>query len=177
MKPWVRRGGIVLAIAAATHLVAVWALPRLIMQVVISTTAKRAGGANVAFLPPLPDHTAREIVLPSPDLFYVICTYDVSETPLLVTAEIPDTYWSVAFYASNTDNFFVLNDRKAGSRQARVVLAREGDPLASGPAGERVIRAPSTRGVVLFRTLVPEAADVGRLDAARRSMQCGPLGA
>lgn len=162
---------LVLAVAAATHVVFLFALPRLIVAWVIRELATEAG-LNAIVHRPLATADWRSVPMPSPDLLYSACAFDVSERPLVITAEVPDTYWSVSAYASNTDNFFVLNDRQAGSKQVRVVLSR--DAAFVDPGGGRVIQPPTTRGVVLFRTLVPRTSDLAALQATQHAARCAP---
>jgi uncharacterized membrane protein len=42
-------------------------------------------------------------------------------------------------------------------------------------AGRLVIRAPTTHGLVLFRTLVNEEKNFAKIDAVRRQASCAPL--
>jgi uncharacterized membrane protein len=96
----------------------------------------------------------RMVVKPSPDLVYSILLYDVSQQPIRFTAQVPtDTYWSVAFYAANTDNFFVLNDQQAESNPVDILLIKKG---AAIPENERalVVTSPSDRGIMLVRHLL-----------------------
>jgi uncharacterized membrane protein len=157
---------IFLAGAALGFFVLVWQLPNYIMNTLMGRVAAMAENGQLA--PPLPDDQARSIVLPSPDLAYVICVYDLAKGPLTVSFDPPDLpYWSVAAYAANTDNFAVINDRNAGGiRSLTVMSARQA--VGPPPAGAHVIRSPTERGVVLFRGLMPErdAALLKRIQAA-----------
>ena len=60
--------------------------------------------------PPMTDASQRRVVMPSPDLLYATCAFDVRQRPLRIQADpkLPG-YWSIALYAANSDNFFVLN--------------------------------------------------------------------
>ena len=90
------------------------------------------------------DHTARRVVMPSPDLLYATCRMDLSQGPLRIQAD-PKTprYWSIALYASNSDNFFVLNDRQANGQPVDLWLVGPHSPVATdtGPAGARRVQA------------------------------------
>jgi uncharacterized membrane protein len=118
-------------LAALAHGLTVRALPRLAMQRVLD--AERPGRIEAGvFLPPMTDHHSRRIVMPSPDLLYASCTFDVSTKALRIRAA-PDApgYWSIAPYAANSDNFFVLNDRQAAGGGTQLVCA------PSAPASRR----------------------------------------
>ena len=170
LLPW-------LLVAAAVHLLAVWALPRVIMWR-LSTTATAQERASV-YLPPMTDHTQRRIVMPSPDLLYATCALDVSERPMRIRADLRTPgYSSIALYASNSDNYFVLNDRQAAGELVDLVLI---GPQAYAqvpviPPGARTVTAPSPKGLLLMRVLV---ADYGSqkevVEAARRTLRCERL--
>ena len=173
MRRWRGRLLAVLAIAALVHLAAVWAVPRLIMHRLMTGLAA-AGADNAALRPPRPTDAARSVVMPSPDLLYAICRYDVSKRPLRIAARVPASYWSVALFADNSDNFFTLDDRAAGEGPVELVLAAQGARVAA-PAGARVIAAPSDTGVVLFRLFVPNEKALPALAAAQQEERCAPL--
>jgi len=123
---WLRRAAGLLAIAATVHLLAVWAVPRLIMRKVLATTPAQLGSADSAaqvYFPPMTDATQRRIVMPSPDLLYAACIFDVSRRPMRIRADLGLTvYWSVAGYSANSDNFFVVNDRQLGGRPLDLLI-------------------------------------------------------
>jgi uncharacterized membrane protein len=164
-----------LALAAAVHLAAVWALPRAIMWRVLQGV--QAESREGVALPPMTDHEQRRIVMPSPDLLYATCAFDLRQRPLRVRAD-PKTpnYWSIALYAANSDNFFVLNDRDAAGRPVDLVLTSTDTPTPSLPAGARRVDAPGMRGLLLMRVLVGDyAREKAVVETARRSLRCEPM--
>lgn len=173
-----RRVLALLALAVATHLLAVWALPRVIM-------ARLAGSASTAeksgvYLPPMTDHRQRRIVMPSPDLLYATCAFDLRERGLSIRADPRraghEGYWSIALYASNSDNFYVVNDRQAGDPPLHLVLRRAGDAATPLPAGATLVTSPSARGLLLMRVLVGDyARDAAVVEAARRTLRCDAM--
>jgi uncharacterized membrane protein len=163
------------AVVVAVHLLAVWALPRAIMQRVMSGVVAEAGDG--VWRPPPVDAGARRIVLPNPDLLYALCAYDVSAAPLRVRAE-PGApgYWSIALYASDTDTWYVLNDRGAAGRPVDLVVARAGAGPGGLPAGAMRVESPTARGLLLMRVhLEGGAAQREAAEAARRSLRCEPV--
>lgn len=169
---WARRIAWVLAGAVLVHVVAIQALPRLIVRVV-RHRLERAVGMNHIHHAPLPDSAWRTVVMPSPDLLYSACAYDVSDRPLLVTAEVPGRYWSVSAFADNTDNFFVLNDRTATRGRLRVVFSSQ--PGFRDPGGGIVVQVPSTAGIVLFRQLVLDRNELPEAQQIQRAAACASL--
>lgn len=180
---WALRFGAVIALAAGVHLLAVWALPRLIMHKVLSTTPAELGArsdaqaAATVHFPPMTDATQRRIVLPSPDLLYAVCRFDLAQAPLRIRADpkLPG-YWSVALYAANSDNFFVVNDRQLAGAPLDLIVVGEGASSAPLPPGARRVVAPSTRGLVLMRVLVADyTVERATVESARRTLRCDPL--
>jgi len=163
-----------LALAAAVHWAAVAYAPELIMSRVMAGMSKRS--VNAIVHDSRATAASRAVVKPSPDLLYSHCVFDLTRAPLKVTTAAPEgTYWSVAFYADNTDNFFTLNDAAAGGKPATIVLVGQGQVLEPQQEGTLVVSAPTTKGLVLFRTLIDSDAREPELDRLRRDAKCEPL--
>ena len=186
MKRWLKLGLATLALAAGVHFAVVWAAPRLILRQVISGISRRVG-INAALHASKPTAASRDVVLPSPDLLYTLCAFDVSARPVKLTATIPeDTYWSLSLYADNTDNFFVVNDRKVAGKSVTVnlvgadsVQASE-EPVAVAPNTDAsqatfLVRSPSKRGIALFRILVDREERLGALVDVQKQAACTSL--
>ena len=190
MKPWQRWLAVGLTVAVLTHLLTVWALPRLIMREAMAritdetaTQARaqaRAQGAPQAatgvYLPPPTDHTQRRIVMPSPDLLYATCTLDLSKGPMRVTAEVAHPrYWSVALYGANSDNFFVVNERSAAAQRLDLWVVPPGADRSSMTTerGSTVVDAPSPKVLLLMRLLLTDdPADLALAKASRSTLRC-----
>jgi uncharacterized membrane protein len=176
MTPWPRRILVTLLLAAGFHAAAIWLVPRAIVHVFMARGAAQMG-VNHATGGGLPNDRSRAVVRPSPDLLYAACLYDVSQHPLLLESDVPDTYWSLSLFAANSDNFFAVNDQQIQTRHPRYVLAQEAKPagLPADLAGLPVIVAPTGRGVVLFRNLVLDPDVMTDAAAAQRSARCTPI--
>lgn len=173
MKTWPLWIAACIALAAVFHILTVFALPYGIMNRAMAGIAAQAGGTNKAIHPAPATAEARGIVRPSPDLLYTACVYDVSDKPVRLTSPVPDTYWSLSAFAANTDNFFVVNDREVRGNHIEIILTGRDDIVAEG--GHPIIVAPSTRGIVLFRSLVSSDEAADDLDQLRRQANCEPL--
>lgn len=167
------------ALAVATHLAVTWVIPYGAMVRLLLTS--RAAELTVPYLPPMTDAAQRRVVLPSPDLLYATCPVDLRERPMRIRADPrTDGYWSLALYASNTDNYYVVNDRQAAGRGVDLVVL--GPKSVGGvppglPPGVTVVQAPASRGLLLMRVLVGDyAAEREVVEAARRTLRCEPLG-
>jgi uncharacterized membrane protein len=182
-KPWQRGLALGLVVAVLTHLLTVWAVPRLIMREAMSRIAQETAvqpapqAATGVYLPPPTDHTQRRIVMPSPDLLYATCALDLSKGPVRITAEVAHPrYWSVALYGANSDNFFVVNDRATATRRLdlRVVPPGGDQGMTAAAGGATVVEAPTRKVLLLMRLLVTDdPADLALAQVARSTLRCG----
>ena len=174
MMRWIRWGLFTLTLAAIIHWLAVSQGPNFIMWRVMGQVAQ--GKANSIAHGARATAETRTIVKPSPDLLYSTCVFDVSKRPLkIVTGAPSDTYWSVALYADDTDNFFVLNDSAAKGQPATIILLGPGQSAPVDTAGTITVNAPTARGLVLFRTLINDDKREAEIDQARRLATCQSL--
>ena len=177
---WFYRVLTLTATAAIVHLVTVWAAPRLIMRVLMDGPMAHAlNMQNQAAFPAPVNAASRSVVMPSPDMLYSVCVYDVSAGPVQIKANPGlQTYWSVALYSANSDNFFVLNDRKAAGKPVDLWLVSErGNPDGRVvPEGVQVVVSPSTKGFLLMRVLTGNyEAEKSVLEPARRTLVCNKV--
>ena len=174
MKNWIKLIVITLLLAAVIHVATVAVLPYgITLYTLLGMQHRTPGGQmNMIFQAPPTTADSRDVVRPSPDLLYSICVYEVSDKPLHIVAPIPnDTYWSMSFYAINTDNFFVVNDRTAKSNPADILLVGENMPYHDTGNSEVVI-APSNMGVILFRILVTDESKLNDLMQVQEQAYC-----
>ena len=176
---WFYRALTLIATAILVHIGAVWAAPRLIMQILMhGPMAQSMNMQNRAAFPPPVTATARTVVMPSPDLLYSVCVFDVSEGPVRIAAN-PNlkSYWSIALYAANSDNFFVINDRKSTGKPVDILLVSPGGSPVIRPISEstQVVVAPSKTGFLLMRILTGDyEAEKSAIEPARRTLACTP---
>ena len=166
-------------IAAGTHLATVSLVPLVIMQRAMSMISQ-GDQINVALHAPRANAINQRVVRPSPELIYTVCVYDVSKQALHVSGPAQDTYVSLSGFGANTDNFFVINERQLevqadGNKQFSVVVRGSTSTGGQWPSGTQVIHAPTDRGILLFRSLVPseEALDTNYQFQARQ--KCTPV--
>lgn len=158
--------------AGFVHLITVWAVPYLAMQVLMTGASSQAGGYNHLLHSPRIDETSRTVVRPAPDLAYSICPYDVSDAVIQVRLPANDHYSSVSMFTARTDNFFALNDLEVEGAFQEVWLMRESDIRTEVPDHVIAVRAPTSKGVILFRQTIPSEADWPRVDQNRHQAMC-----
>lgn len=133
----------------------------------------RIGGYNKMTHPPRPTAQSRTVVRPSPDQLYSACVYDLSGGAVTFKGSAPsDSYWSLSFFAHNSDNFFVVNDRQLTQKEFHYTLIREGDEAPAGVNEDTIIRSPSRTGIVLQRIFIDSDERADMLDAQRKTASC-----
>ena len=73
-----------LIIAALVHFAAIYAVPRVLMNVAIDRIGA-VGGVNAWRLGDRVTATSRWVVRPSPDFAYSTCVFDLSDGPVVIT--------------------------------------------------------------------------------------------
>lgn len=167
-KRWVVFSLWFLLVAAVTVPVSFLVTPYLIMAgvtLVLDTKLDKNAMMHAA----VPDHTNDMVVMTSPDLLYSLCVYDLSDTDLKITSQVPDSYWSVSFFGADTMNYFSMNDRQVeGAYFSRVLTT---DPDKSGP---EYIHAPADTGAVIIRIGFDQST-LGHLRPVQLTGSCEPV--
>ena len=132
----------------------------------------RNNAANTFFHGRAPSAKARQIVMPSPDLVYSSCVYDIAKGPLRMQGNLPPAghYWSLSLYAHNTDNYFVLNDRELPDRRFDLTLY---PPSARVVENKSAVKSPSQTGIALIRMIQRREDDLAMIQASQQSTSCG----
>jgi uncharacterized membrane protein len=164
-----------LLVAAAVHAATLLLLPRFVMLRTMAGMTKLAGAANTITHAPRATWRSRGVVRPSPDLLYSFCVYDLGAAggAVRVSAhDMPQSYWSVSVFDTDTNNFYALNDRQSETGEADFILMPQARSAEAGRLP--VVSAPTSRGIVLFRTLVNDEAHLAEIDTARHNAACEP---
>ena len=156
-----------LALATVVRIGAVRAYPSAIMLAFQSQYT-----SNRVFHIPKVTAGKLRIVRPSPDLLYSLAVFDLRDGPLRVTAPVPGSYVSLSMYGSNTDNFYVTNDRRLEGAEFDVVLVGPDDP----EPGPGAVRAPSETGVIVFRYFVGDGSLSEQIRSSRQGIALRPAG-
>ena len=100
----------------------------------------------------------RSVVMPNPDFIYLTAFYDLSDGPLQITGEMPDsTYWSVSMYYPNTVNWYVKNDMEFENNNLDLKI-KYANPKASNTPGD-FVHSDKEEGFILFRVLLTDRTD------------------
>jgi uncharacterized membrane protein len=154
MKKWIKPTVLTIILAVVFHLIFIAVFPNLMMSAVLKILMK-GRQANVVYHRSPEEAGKDKVPMTSPNLLKSSCVFDVSKKPLRIKAAVPDTYWSISFYAMNTDNFYVLNDEGAKSKRVNIVLVGSGGTYEKS-GDEEVVVAPDDRGYIIIRMLMTD---------------------
>lgn len=114
-----------------------------------------------------------------------LCKYDVRQGPVVVSANVPEAFWTFAVYTNHGRQVYALNDTQADSNAftvelsaAKSVLAQitsPGDDAETGIGADAGWRVAVTEPLGIAVLWIPLADGVFRADAeaAIRDSRCG----
>lgn len=151
MTRWLGPLAVIVATALAAHWATLAFAPSVIMDRALGALADRGVAVHAFTSTQRISPQTQAVVRSSPDLFYSLCRYDLSDpdSTLKVTmADWPD-YQSLSFFDAGTNNFLTY---RGTSRSVSVEITAPG-----GATGNASV-SPTQRGVVLIRRLAPTQA-------------------
>lgn len=177
MKRWAGPLGVLFITALAAHWATLAYAPSVIMDRALATLKERGIALHAFTTPQRITPQTQVVVRSSPDLFYSLCRYDLSEpgSSLKVTvAEWPD-YQSLSFFDAETNNFATF--RATGQKRVVRIFAEDSlaEKVANGAVpslGEEWQTTPTQRGVVLIRRLAPTQEAFDRAKAVAKGDSC-----
>ena len=166
MKRWLGPLAALLIVAAATHAAALHFAPAFIMSRAMDALAARGVALHRFTTPARISPQTQTVVRSSPDLYYALCRYDLSNPGVQLSVGMGDwpDYQSLSFIAAQTDNFATI--RGTG----RAVAVRLLPPGSAPEAG--AIVSPTAKGVILIRRLAPSAERFAAAAAAGKADRC-----
>lgn len=165
MRRWLGPLALLLVAAVASHAAALHFAPAFIMGRAMDALAARGVALHRFTVPQRISPQTQTVVRSSPDLFYAVCRYDLSNPATRLSVQMGDwpDYQSLSFFAAQTDNFATI--RGTG----KAVSVRLLPPGSASEAG--AIVSPTAKGVILIRRLAPSAerfaAAAGKADRCR----------
>ncbi|MEO0463214.1 MAG: DUF1254 domain-containing protein [Pseudomonadota bacterium] len=150
MRRWLGPLAALILTAMAAHWATLAYAPRVIMDRALSTLKDRGIAQHAFTTPRRITPQTQAVVRSSPDLFYSLCRYDLSEpgSSLKVTMSAWPDYQSLSFFDDETNNFLVLRP-KSGPVEMELVIGGKGSETPGR------ITTSRKRGVVLIRRLAP----------------------
>ena len=152
--------GTALVLGVLVHIFAILSMPYLAPANAWSRLRSSLTKNHMKVLPPAA--RGQETILPmqATDVQYAVCRYDISNGPVLVTAEIPDDLWSVAIYTRYGDNFYLVRGSDLRLNLLRLRLFKKKKSLVDyiRPSGKRPknrdelsVDVPEDTGIVVIR--------------------------
>ena len=120
------------------------------------------------------DSNSRTVIRPSPDLLYSVCAYDASYSPVVITSDVLNTYWAMSFYASNSDNYAIINDMDINGDNVKVYLFGPSSKPTKINDGYAIF-SPSNKGAVLIRRFLGNESNIDELYRNQDSLTCDSL--
>lgn len=129
--------------------------------------------------------TAQARLLPDypRDTLFGLCRFDLSGGPVTLSANLPDSLWVLAVYASNGKTLYTVNDRQSGvnSFALKLVKAPSLLDMLSSRADEEsetvtdqawIVSSPDKKGVALFWVPMPDPAQRAQLTSILARSSC-----
>ena len=170
MSRYLKKGLIVLITAFVLHFIFIISFPYAKLWY-ISKNWESQNMINSAFSRDIPNSNSREVIRPSADLLYSGCGFDVTYKPLIITSSLPDSYWSISFFSSNTDNFSTINESIQKGQDIKIYLFGPESEPAMVKDGIIVV-SPSNTGLMLFRQFIGNSANLDNLYRNQESLAC-----
>lgn len=166
MRRWIGPLAVLLVSAAATHALTLHFVPGVIMARAMDALEQRGVALHRFTSPERITPQTQSVVRSSPDLYYALCRFDLSEGGRRLDLRMgvwPD-YQSLAFFDAETDNFATL---RGTGREVSVRLLPPGSAAEDG-----AIVSPTAKGVILIRRLAPDAARFAAAAEAGKADLC-----
>lgn len=165
---WAKFVAIFLVFSVLSHFAFMYSHPYLVVIFSYFASKEEVKVNEVYHQKPI-DASFRKVVMPSPDILYSACVFDISNTDLLIEAKVPDfTYWSASFYSPSTDNFYTINDRMINGSLSLILTTNK------SCSSDKCVISPSARGIVIFRIFIPDKSMIPVLEDFQRSIRCTP---
>lgn len=167
MRRWVGPALALFGAAGLAHGLTLGLGPGVIMDRAMVALEARGVAVHAFTTPQRVTPQSQQVVRSSPDLYYALCRYDLSEPGSRLVVGMGDwpDYQSLSFFDARTDNFATL---RGTDKAVSTGLLPPGSPSENG-----AIVSPSVKGVILIRRLAPDAesfaaaVEAGKADACR----------
>ena len=172
---------VTLLLAVTVHIGTVLMVPRLEGG---ARVVKAMRGGDLNRLTVLKDfEQARKVLgVSNSDMVYAICPFDITQRPVIVSARVPNRYWSMSVYGEDGSSLYTLNDKQAGVESFSAELRLNGQSGLIAPSNDQrgneslVIRSSSERGIIIFRSFATDSAERERATEQLGQTTCSNSG-
>lgn len=173
---------LVLAVAlvagAVIHIGATLAVPRLAKG---SALDRLSTDLPIHSMRLLPAATVNSQPLPfiSPDVRLAVCRYDVSQGPVVISAQLPDKGWSLGLYTRTGDNFYSVAASDFRKSEVRFTLVPPPEKLLgifnwgrTADTSASRISVPQNEGLIVVRAPMRGRVYQSETEAVLSRAQC-----
>lgn len=107
----------------------------------------------------------------SPDAVYVLCRYDVTNTPVRLVAPTSHLYWSVGIYEPDGGNYFHINSVQSTSENTDILLLGRNHEADLGDA-VTIARATYPRGLMILRIFLRDRTMIHSIRTQAEDARC-----
>jgi len=186
MPRWTRQIGWRTVVGAAllagiVHITATLAVPMLGPGNAFRKLREMLPVNQMVFLPP-PTPGTQLLPYVAADALYAACRYDISSTPVTVSAVLADPGWTLSLHTPQGDNFYVMPAQQLRRSEVSFVIVPGGERLVDlggslrRPTGDEAqVEAPVTEGLVLVRAPLRGLSWRAETEARLRRASCTPV--
>jgi uncharacterized membrane protein len=167
---------IFIVVAGFTHIVSLFALPRLVREDAFNWLAKDAPLHAMARVEPGRMRSSTHI---DPNFTLAVCRYDLAGGPLRIRVPLSETFTAISFAELGQGIFASVSDSAATSGSLDIVLATPTQiaKIASLDEEDKVVeeirmRAPRLRGLAILSVFVDRPSARERAEALLAQARC-----
>ena len=135
---------------------------------------------QMVFLPP-PTPNTQLLPFVAADALYAACRFDLTSTPVAVSALLSDPGWTLSLHTPQGDNFYVMPAQQLRRSEVMFVITPASERLVDFGSSRRVtgddsqIESPVTEGLVLVRAPLRGLSWRAETEAKLRRASCTPV--
>ena len=161
---------VAVVLGGIVHIAAMLVIPTLAPQSAFSRFEATMQSNQARVLPPVRAGTT-PFPFASPDVTYVLCRYDVSTTPVRLTASTNHLYWSLGIYEPDGGNYFHINSIQSTAEDADILLLGRGQDADLGDK-VTIVKATHPSGLMILRLFMRDRSMSESLAEKAASARC-----
>ena len=167
-------------LAGIVHITATLAVPLLGPGNAFRKLRETLPANQMVFLPP-PTPATQLLPFVAADALYAACRFDLSSTPVAVSAVLSDPGWTLSLHTPQGDNFYVMPAQQLRRSEVGFVITPQSERLVDFGSSRRVtgddlqIESPVTEGLVLVRAPLRGLSWRAETEAKLRRASCTPV--
>jgi uncharacterized membrane protein len=166
-----------LCLGVLVHIVTIFAIPRLATHNAYARFGPPTAQSTLLY----PAQTGRaELPEPDPAVAVAVCTFDVTNGPVIVRANVEPGFASLSVHGRRGHVYYAVTDEAAVRGQISLTLMTQAyfDDYVSGTeeASADTLRfiTPATKGLVVMRALAAFPSQMPGAERAASSLSCEP---